>query len=753
MESYIIYIGKVSLAAGAFYIAFLLLFQNQKQFIFNRIYLPVSMALSFVIPLITFTTVKHIEPTLFDLNSFAYLGDSSENIIQTAFSFEWYYYLFGIYLFGVVTFLFHLLLGHVKAILIVKQSWIKNFFQIKINVTKKDVHPFSFFNKIVLSEKTLNNPNLKIIVSHENIHVKEKHTLDILFAEILFLFQWFNPFAWLIKDAVKNNLEYKTDHQIAENYNPQAYQLAMVGLADKKGVAPFLTALNGSQLKNRIIMMKKKTENKYTILKQLIVLPLLAVLVMGLSNREIRSEIVQSEIRSEIFTFEKLVKGKVTDQNGDPIPGASIIVKGKAIGTVTDRSGSYEINIDEENEILVFVMVGFKKHEIEVGKKTKINVKLLAENKKVIRIGNNSDPSKTPLYIVNDVETNDIEKIDPENIENISVLKDKSATDLYGEKGKNGVILIATKKPVSFNPGISGNPVIIVDGKEFEGDINDIPVKDISSMEVKKNQPYTNIYDGQKPEKDKIIIHTKTKYNANNKDPLIVADGIITDYKSMDNIDPETIQSISVLKEESATSKYGEKGKNGVIEITTKKVQVRSIDRNTIQPLFVVDGEIVESIDNLDPNEIQSISVIKDKSAIDKYGKKGKNGVVHVFTKDYKLSSQLELRKFIASEIIYPKKARFGKEGIAQLFVKIDKSGVVTKILEKSTGNELFLDEIVVVAHKPDPMEVVVSKKFEDLSNVFSEETERVINRFPTINIPEYKGKTIAITIKFILQD
>ncbi len=56
METYLIYIGKVAVAAGAFYIAFLLLFQNQKQFTFNRIYLPVSLALSFVIPLITFTT-------------------------------------------------------------------------------------------------------------------------------------------------------------------------------------------------------------------------------------------------------------------------------------------------------------------------------------------------------------------------------------------------------------------------------------------------------------------------------------------------------------------------------------------------------------------------------------------------------------------------------------------------------------------------------------------------------------------------
>ena len=90
---------------------------------------------------------------------------------------------------------------------------------------------------------------------------------------------YYDPFAWLLKDAIKNNLEYLTDHELTLTNDAQQYQLAMLGLVDKRGVAPFLTALNGSQLKNRIIMMKKKTENKYALLKQLVVLPLLAILV------------------------------------------------------------------------------------------------------------------------------------------------------------------------------------------------------------------------------------------------------------------------------------------------------------------------------------------------------------------------------------------------------------------------------------------------------------------------------------------
>ncbi|HSM48722.1 MAG TPA: M56 family metallopeptidase [Draconibacterium sp.] len=212
METYLIYIGKTAIAAGAFYIAFLLLFQNQKHFTFNRIYLPVSLALSFVIPLITFTTVKYIEPVNFEVNSFAYLAPVTGEIVQPAFVFEWYHYLFGLYLLGTAGFLFHLLLGHLKAINIIQKSRVQKIFNYMVNITPKDVHPFSFFSKIVVSEKTLSHPDLEMIVSHENIHVREKHTFDILFTEIMFLLQWFNPFAWLLKDAVKNNLEYLTDH-------------------------------------------------------------------------------------------------------------------------------------------------------------------------------------------------------------------------------------------------------------------------------------------------------------------------------------------------------------------------------------------------------------------------------------------------------------------------------------------------------------------------------------------------------------
>ena len=293
MEAYLTYIAKVSIATFVFYLAFLLLFQNRKQFVFNRLFLPVSFLISYLIPLISIPVVRTVEMTSFEMTGQVFSStQSAETKVESFFPIEWHQLLWGIYLVGLCGFLFQLILGNLKASRIIQKSRKATLFGMPVSLTNKDVHPFAFFNRIVISENTLASPDIEMIVIHENIHVKENHTLDVIFTELLFLFQWFNPFAWLIRDAVKNNLEYKTDHQIVQKFNPKTYQLAMVSLADKSGVTPFLNSLNGSQLKNRIIMMKSKKDNKYAIVKQLAVIPLLAFLVVTLANREVKSEVV-----------------------------------------------------------------------------------------------------------------------------------------------------------------------------------------------------------------------------------------------------------------------------------------------------------------------------------------------------------------------------------------------------------------------------------------------------------------------------
>ena len=987
MENFLIYIAKSALAASAFYLLYLVLFQHQKQFVFNRIYLPVSLALSFIIPLITFTSVRYIHlPTVpVETNSFAYLAESTvTQPVAPAFEMEWFHYLMGIYALGILGFLCYLILGHFKAFSIIKKSRLQKLFNVNVNVTNKDVHPFSFFNKIVLSDKTLDNPNLGMIVLHEDIHVREKHTFDILFAEILFLLQWFNPFVWLLKDAIKNNLEYKTDHQVVKTIDPQQYQLAMIGLAHKEGIAPFLTAMNGSQLKNRIVMMKKKTRNKYALLKQFLVLPLLAVLTMGLANKDVKTEIVQqntdnteafveSQIKdlqeisfldsvkggysdedveyeniqrvnfdngvTEDTTVEKfLVTGKVTDHNGTPLPGTAIIVKGSTTGTLADMAGNYKIETDRL-ATLIFSMVGFQKKEIEIDEQTNIDVQLepekatgfdeetqayfiveempefpggdiglrnyLEQNLKYSQIAllNGIQGTVYVSFVINEegnvVQPKIARSVDPAldkealrlvsslprwkpgkqngklvkvnhtakvvfkpTSEQLSEYRKASWTgklvakyafsvrgrvvDENGEPVKGAAVVIKDKNigtitdnEGNYKLGINDEDatlIVMMSGfARKEAEINgqeEVNVQLEAYSESATSLEIKSVKSSRKGNLPSIIVNSKGVVD--NGEPLYVVDGV--EVTNIDYLKPETIESISVLKDAETTSIYGDEGKNGVVLVTikaaAKKGAVQPFEKNSVrisdnkEPLYVIDGKPVAHINELDPGDIESmtvlkgaeatalygtvggkngviqvrtkpgtqyksspnvsiregkglgnkkplfildgekydgdinnispgdifsISVLKDEITKEIYGNEANDGVVIIYTNSYKISSIQDLRKFIAQKIRYPLVAQERNQtGEVKVNVRVESDGRVTVLSDEDTKDDaIALDEVVVVAYAPKSPKLGET----DITNeVLKKEVKRVAYMMPAIDISELMGKDVIVRVKFDLQ-
>ena len=153
--------------------------------------------------------------------------------------------------------------------------------------------------------------------------------------------------------------------------------------------------------------------------------------------------------------------------------------------------------------------------------------------------GGNGNP---PLILVDGVVRDiDVNKIDPNTIESISVIKGESGKKLYGEKGKEGVIQITLKK---------GTNTV---------DLN-------TPIQNRNNEKVYLKYTAPADSSFKIRTSDGSPINA-----LIVIDGVISDKSRMDALYPGNVESINVIKNKSATDKYGEKGKEGVIEITTKK--------------------------------------------------------------------------------------------------------------------------------------------------------------------------------------
>lgn len=157
--------------------------------------------------------------------------------------------------------------------------------QINIYHLDREVIPFSFGNNIYVNTNLHTPAEMEEIILHESVHVRQRHTLDVLMAEGLCILNWFNPFAWLIRHTIKQNLEFLADDAVIQNRtDKKSYQYLLLKVL---GYAPLTisTGLNVSSLKQRIYMMNKnRTSNKH-LLKFLLAVPLVVTMLIAFRNK------------------------------------------------------------------------------------------------------------------------------------------------------------------------------------------------------------------------------------------------------------------------------------------------------------------------------------------------------------------------------------------------------------------------------------------------------------------------------------
>ncbi len=210
MEAFITYLIKSSIGVAVFYIAYYLLFQKSKNFTFNRIFLISSFLISFIIPAIKIRVEQTLQQIQFGNYAFSTTGTgqtTAENL-QNLNELNYLSLLFWVLIIGAVFFLIKLIIGNIRALTIIHKGSKAVHNNVSYTISNENIHPFSYFSKIIIPHDLTQDESFEIILNHEYMHVNEKHTIDVILAEILFLFQWFNPFAWLLRDSIKSNLEY-----------------------------------------------------------------------------------------------------------------------------------------------------------------------------------------------------------------------------------------------------------------------------------------------------------------------------------------------------------------------------------------------------------------------------------------------------------------------------------------------------------------------------------------------------------------
>ena len=147
--------------------------------------------------------------------------------------------------------------------------------------------PFSFFRRIFVCPYAYNREELDEILTHEQTHARQWHSIDVLASELMCALCWFNPFAWLLKQEIKQNLEYLADrHVLSKGYNKKNYQYHLLGLAYHKAAATIYNNFNVLPLKKRISMMNKKRTPNIGRLKYLLFFPMAALLTVACGNQK-----------------------------------------------------------------------------------------------------------------------------------------------------------------------------------------------------------------------------------------------------------------------------------------------------------------------------------------------------------------------------------------------------------------------------------------------------------------------------------
>lgn len=172
----------------------------------------------------------------------------------------------------------------------------RNSLNYKIIKLDKPMAPFSFFNWIFVSNDGLKEEDLEVMMAHEEEHVDQYHSFDILLSELFCIVFWWNPIAWLLKREIKINLEYLADKGVLEKgVEAKKYQYLLLQVIKPSATIQIVNNFNVSQLKKRITMINKKRTSRLMSCKYLLAFPIVALMLLGNAQNTFSKQIENTE--------------------------------------------------------------------------------------------------------------------------------------------------------------------------------------------------------------------------------------------------------------------------------------------------------------------------------------------------------------------------------------------------------------------------------------------------------------------------
>ncbi len=293
----IVYILKSILCLGVLWAVYHFWLSKEQLFKFNRFYLIAAVIFALTAPLITFETITYIDPVPVVESDFTMPVTVTEGtapvVIETERAFNWTILLLTTYLIIGSLLTIRFIIGLVKLGKNVKNNPTKKWHNASLILLLKPLVPHTFFNYIFINKTEYEQDQIKEeLLLHEYEHVKQRHSFDILFIELVQLVFWFNPFVYLIKKSIKLNHEFLADRAVLNtNISIDRYQQLLLQIAGLSNPNYLSSSINYSITKKRLKMMYKTKNNAKRWVFTLLLLPLFTILLYSFgSHKEILVE-------------------------------------------------------------------------------------------------------------------------------------------------------------------------------------------------------------------------------------------------------------------------------------------------------------------------------------------------------------------------------------------------------------------------------------------------------------------------------
>jgi bla regulator protein BlaR1 len=628
MPALFIFLFKVNIALVLFCLGYYLVLRHLTFYTLNRIYLVIAILFSTLYPNINLSDFAQSHQQLTGPVQTVILNWKvpAENFVKPLYQPNYWQWVEVIFWAGVVLFAVKLITQLFSLYKLYRQSKPGQVHDYPVRLIRDDISPFSFWRSIYINPAKLSPADLKSVLEHEQVHVSEWHTLDILLAELSTIFYWFNPGVWLMKKAVRENIEFITDRKILQKgTDSKQYQYSLVSVSLATMPNTIVNHFNISTIKKRIIMMNAKRSPGYNLTRYVFLVPAVVALLLVFS-------LSKAATKKGLHTFKAIAAG---------ITNITLLSNEKS-------------PVNNAKPHLLAVKQKAEKPETK---------KLTAKSADTLYAGKSKDGKNTMLftsehgldsttYIINGVPATraDVKALDPGKIISLDLIDAKNAKEFYQGTAdlKSRVLFITTNDSEA--------------GKQLKEKIN----KSFRSGTIVR--AYHMAYDTGKNSSDyapmvvgtNVSVSTSTTSESSDDAPVVLSSGsnnvstsvvVLAEpktsikLKKLDKVyvtgvpkntivisgDNDSTHHVYAYTTYSIKADPAVKAKNMVL-----LTKVRPNDEATIDsphPLIIIDGKEAKSLKNIASDDINSITILKDQSAKKLYGDKGKNGVIVIKTK------------------------------------------------------------------------------------------------------------------------